>query len=62
MFYKIGVLKNTCAGLSVLIKLQPQGWKFIEKEILVQMFSGEFCQIFKKIYFLECFGATASAF
>ena len=33
---------------------------FIKKETLAQVFSCEFCEIFKNIYFLEHLRATAS--
>ena len=68
MFYKIGVLKNfakvtenTCAGDSVLAKLQSSRVKiYWEKD------SGTYVpvifKIFKKTYFLERSEATASAF
>ena len=39
--------ENTCARVSVLIKLQA--CNFIKKETLVQLFSCEFCEIFKNI-------------
>ena len=41
------------AGFSNLVDGRFEKF-FIEKEILAQMFSCEFCKIFKKIYFLEC--------
>ena len=39
--------ENTCARVSFLIKLQAN---FIEKETLAQLFSCEFCEIFKKTF------------
>ena len=48
------VTGNTCAEVSVLKKLQASpGWNYIEKEILAQIFSSEFCKIFKNTYFVE---------
>ena len=38
--------ENTCY-------VQPQACNFIKKETSMQMFSGEFCGIFKNIYFIE---------
>ena len=43
--------ENTCTRTSFLIKLQA--YNFIEKETLVQMFSCEFCEISKNIFFAE---------
>ena len=37
--------ENTCATVSILIKLQAQAWNFIKKEILAQVLSCEFCEI-----------------
>ena len=39
--------ENTCARVSFLIKLQAN---FIEKETPAQLFSCEFCEIFKKTF------------
>ena len=45
---------NTCARVSFLIKLQAEAeaCNFIKKEILTQVFSFEFCEIFKNIFFI----------
>ena len=43
--------ENTCARVSFLIKLQALAYNFIKKEALAQVFSFEFCEIFKKFYF-----------
>ena len=55
VFIKIDVLKilqnsqeNTCARVSFLIKLQA--CNFIKKETLAQVFSCEFCEIFKNTF------------
>ena len=52
--------ENTCARFSFLIKLQVSGLQlyqkrdnFIKKEILAQVFSCEFCEISKNIFFLQ---------
>ena len=52
--------ENTCARLSSLIKLQSSASKFIKKETLAQVFSCEFCEISKNIFFSEYLWATAS--
>ena len=38
--------ENTCARVSILIKLQP----FMKIETLAQVFSGEFFEIFKNAF------------
>ena len=43
---------NTCAGVYFLIKLQA-ACNFIKKETLAQVFSYEFCEISKNIFFTE---------
>ena len=53
--------KNTYARVSFLIKLQTHACNFIKKETLAQVFSCEFCKIFKKTFFTENFLKTASA-
>ena len=55
MFLKISQNSQeyTCAGVSFLIKLQAKACKFIKKETLTQMFSWEFCEIFKNSLFTE---------
>ena len=52
---------NNCARVSFLIKLQAQACNFIKKETLAQVFSCEFCKIFKNTFFTEHILATASA-
>ena len=44
---------SICARVSFLIELQAQTCKFIKKEILTQLFSCEFCEIFKNTFFLQ---------
>ena len=44
--------KNNCAKVSFLIKLQASD-NFIKKEALAQVFSNEFCEIFKNPFFIE---------
>ena len=62
--------KNTCATVSfliVFIRLQALIYKireacsFIKKEALAQVFSCEFCKIFKNTIFTEHLRATLSA-
>ena len=53
--------ENTCTRVSFSIKLQSSVCNFIEKETLAQVFSLEFCDIYKKTFFTEHFWATASA-
>ena len=43
--------ENTCARVSFLIQLQASAWNFIKKEVLAQVFSCEFCEIFKEHVF-----------
>ena len=53
--------KNTCARVFFLLKfIRPQACNFIKKETLTQVFSCEFCEIFKKSLFTEHLQATAS--
>ena len=52
------LLKNTCARVSFLIKLEA--CNFIKKETLAQVFSCEFCEISKNTFFIEHLWATAS--
>ena len=65
MFLKISQnsQENICAGVSFLIKLKtrPQICNLITKEKLTQLFSYEFCEIFKNTFFKEYLCATASA-
>ena len=49
--------ENTCARVSLLIKL---ACNFIKKETLAQVFSCEFCEISKNTFFTEHLRATAS--
>ena len=44
--------EKTCARVSFLIRLQVEACNFIKKETLAQVFSREFCEIFKDIFFL----------
>ena len=50
---------NTCARVSFLIK---EACNFIKKETLAQVFSCEFCEIFKKSYFYGTPLVAASAY
>ena len=67
VFYKKGVLKNSqnsqensCAIVSFLLKLQAEACSFVKKGTLTQVFSCEFCEIFKNTLFTEHHWATAS--
>ena len=41
-------------------KISPQACNFIKKEALAQMFSCEFCEIFKNTFFTEHLWVTVS--
>ena len=43
--------ENTCARISFLISWWPEAGSFIKKESLAQVFSYEFCEMFKKTFF-----------
>ena len=43
--------ENTCTRVSFLIKLQASGLHLYKKETLAQVFSCEFCEIFKNTFF-----------
>ena len=45
--------ENTCTRAFFLIKLQASAYSFIKKEILAQVFSYEFCEIFKNTFLIE---------
>ena len=45
-----------------LLKLQAKACHFIKKETLAQMFSCEFCEIFKNTFFTEHLWTTSSRF
>ena len=45
--------ENTCAWDSFLIKLQASACNFIKQETLEKVFSCEFCEISKNIFFIE---------
>ena len=51
--------ENTCARASLFKKFQSETWNFIKKEILAQVLSREFSEIFKNAYFTEYLRATA---
>ena len=48
-----GSQENTCAKVSILIKIQASACKCIKKEALAQVLSCEFCDIFKNTFFLQ---------
>ena len=55
-------MENTCARVSLLIKLQVSACSFIKKEILAQVFSFDFRETFKNTFFAEDLWVTASVF
>ena len=54
--------ENTCARVSFLIEFQAQAYNFIKNETLAQMFSCEFCAIFKNIFLHRTPLVAASVF
>ena len=52
--------ENTCVSVSFLIKLQAFTCNLIKKETLTEMFSCEFCVIFKGTFFTEHLRVTVS--
>ena len=51
---------NISAGVSFLIKLQAKYYNFFKRENLTQLFSCEFCEVFKSTFFTGHLWATAS--
>ena len=49
-----------CVILSGWVKHEPRACNVIKREALVQMFSCEFCEIFKNTFLIENLQATAS--
>ena len=43
--------ESTCARVSHLIKLKPSGLQFNQTQTPAQVFSSEYCVIFKNAYF-----------
>ena len=43
--------KNTCVGLSLLIKLQPETYNFIKIKTQTRVFFYEFCEISKHLFY-----------
>ena len=67
VFCEKGVLRNfektqenTCARVSFLISCRAEACNFIKKEALAQVFSCEFYEISKNIFFTEHLRTTAS--
>ena len=52
--------ENTCAGVFSKQSWRPQTSNFIKKETLAQVFSCEFCKIFKNTFFTDHLWETAS--
>ena len=52
--------ENTCARVSLLIKLQPSAYNFIKSETLAQVLSFELCKISWSTFFMEHLRATTS--
>ena len=61
MFLKISQIlqENTCAAISFLQELASN---FVKKETPAQLFSSEFCKMFKNTLFTEHFRTTASGY
>ena len=53
-------VKNVLLKIPQIHRRTPQDCNFIKKETLVQVFSCEFCEIFKDTFFTEYFWTTAS--
>ena len=52
--YNTETVVRMCSVKKVFLKIcRPQGCNFIKKETLSQMFSCEFCEVFKNIFFIE---------
>ena len=51
--------ENTCARASFLIKLQARACSFVKRETLAQVFSCEFCEVFKDTFFTKHLRVTA---
>ena len=45
--------ENTCARVSFLVMLQDSVYHLVKNETQAQVFSCEFCEIFKNIIFTE---------
>ena len=60
LFYKKGVLKNFAKFTGTHLCLSLFLVKPLKKETLAQVFSCEFCEIFKSTFFTEHLRATAS--
>ena len=52
--------ENSCARVTFLIKLKVSACSFIKKETLAEVFSCEFCKIFKNTLFAEHLYVTVS--
>ena len=52
--------ENVCAGVSFFNKVAGSAWNFIKKEAPAQVFSFEFCEIFKSTFFHRRPPVTAS--
>ena len=52
--------ENTCNRVSFLIKLQGSACNFIKKDTLTQVFSCEFCEIFKNTFSYRTFPVAVS--
>ena len=52
--------ETTCARVYFLIKLHAESCNFSKKDTLTQVFSCEFCKIFKNSFFIEHLFTAAS--
>ena len=59
---KKGVLRNFTkfTGKHLFLRKTSEAYNFIKKETLAQVFSCEFCEIFKNTFFTEDLWMTAS--
>ena len=49
-----------CLVKKLLLKISPETWNFIKKETLAQVFSSEFCKVFKNTFFYRTLLVAAS--
>ena len=64
--FRVGVLKNVrkitgkhlCQNIFFKKSFRLEICKYIDKETATQVFSGQFCKVFKNTYLIENFQAT----
>ena len=52
-FFVKGLQEDTCTGVSFQVKMQAEGLQIYRKRDPAQVFSCEFCEMFKNSYFVE---------